>query len=411
MRFNASVLLGERIEYLGNKLGLDYGNIWQSLTFSYKDSSRHVVKQTWNMQDIYSSKYHQDLSRLISMAEKLGIIEAIKWGEKGNGYAFIGQKSFKEMKRGISKHYVMNKAKCEAVVSTLSHSFTITLSSSLSIQSLSSLSSLLSSSSLILNSLPIVHTFNAACNGKPISQYQQLMEQRNETLPDMEKCIFDGQRAWSQLCNLKKDTERVEYLTERFNGEYEEWDRTACIPNLIYSLNTGDFIDNDIDLHERLYGQSFKNKEDRDNFKTLNMLKWFGDARSIRGIIHAGHIAVDYNRSIKKSHLNVLNALCVITGADKHGSWKLFETQSLNYYKEMRQRAETLLGGTKKWKDNIFWHESNVHILFVKALTDMGYDVAQIYDGFYFKKGNKPSDNILNELYKKCVLEYRATLQ
>ena len=76
----------------------------------------------------------------------------------------------------------------------------------------------------------------------------------------------------------------------------------------------------------------------------------------------------------------------------------------------MRQRAEDYLGDIKKWKSKIFWHESNVHIMFIQELTNLGYDVAQIYDGFYFKKGCKPSDFELNNLYRKCVLEYRSTL-
>ena len=54
-----------------------------------------------------------------------------------------------------------------------------------------------------LTYLPIVDTFAH-------TDYWKIMEERNEKLPDMEKCIFDGQRAWSQLCNMKKDGERQE---------------------------------------------------------------------------------------------------------------------------------------------------------------------------------------------------------
>ena len=384
---------------VAKKLGLEYGNIFQSITFSYKN--RYSVNQKWNMEDIYNIGYQQDLGRLLEMTKKLGILEEVKCG-----YSFISNSSMKNAK-SHSKYYVMNKAKCEAVVSTLFHSLSITLSNPLTLTistlSLHSIHSIQSYS--FFSILPIVNTFVTAG-----TKYQQMMEKRNETLPDMEKCVFDGQRAWSQLCNLKKDSERIDYLTKRFGGEYEDWDRTACIPNLIYTLNTGKYNDNDIDLHEKLYGKKFESKEERENFKTLNMMKWFGDGRSIRGIIYGAHNAVDYNKTIKKSHKSILNALSEITEAYNHGSWKMFEEQSLNYYKEMKQKAEDYLGGTKKWRSNIFWHESNVHIMFVNELNKRGYDVAQIYDGFYFKKGCKPSDKELNDLYKRCVLEYRNTL-
>ena len=379
-------------KYVAKKLGLNYGDASETITFSYTNSSRHNVSQTWNMADIYANgiAYQQELGRLLNMVKLLGIISEVKCG-----YSFISASSIINAK-GHSKYYVMNKDKSSYFISYI-----------LSILSISTLLNTNSNSHTnTYTYLPIANTFDAT------TKYWKIMEERNEKLPDMEKCIFDGQRAWSQLCNMKKDGERQEYLTRRFGGEYEEWDRTACIPNLIYTLNTGLYNDNSLDLHEKLYGQPFISKEDREDFKTLNMLKWFGDARSIRGIIHNAKNITLYNRgkTIKKSHKKVLNALVKITNACRHNDWGQFEAEALAYYKDMRQRAEDYLGDIKRWKSKIFWHESNVHIMFIQELTNLGYDVAQIYDGFYFKKGCKPSDFELNNLYRKCVLEYRSTL-
>lgn len=384
------------------KLGLTYGDLFQSITFSYKNSSRHLVRQTWEMQDIYNMGYQRDFGRILEMSEKVGVLEEVK-----SGYSFISASSMINAK-SHSKYYVMNKKKSQSIINSILSILTISIYSSL----VSTISSSIQFNSFIL---PIVDTFNAGHNDTLSlgTIYQQMLYKRNMTLPDEEKCVFDGQRAWSQLCNMTKDKERPEYLKKRFGGEYEEWDRSACIPNLIYTLNTGNYNDNDIDLHEKLYGQKFSSKEERDNFKTLNMMKWFGDGRSIRSMIHYAEKTVksnNKNKTIKKSHWKILNALCEATDADRHESWKLFEVESLAYYKDMKKKAEDYLGETKKWRSNIFWHESNVHILVLNELTNRGYDVAQIYDGFYWKKGCGPSSEEMNNIYKECVLKYRSTL-
>lgn len=384
---------------------LGISDLFSWMEFSWKDAARRNVKVVYTMKELYDVGYQQNTARLVAYAEKLGIIEAVCKS------TYKGPTSFMNMKPH-SKYYICNKNRLHEILNIIKSVISISIHNN-SYNTLHLLNSLHityhNTNNTYINHLllPIAHKF-VACDSE--DKYTAWMDDNNANLPVEERIVFEGKRGWSQVCNMKKGTDRDTYLTKRFNCGIEdivEWDRSGCIPNLMYTLNTGKYLDNRVDLHEKLNGKKFKTKQEREDFKTLNMMKWFGDARSIRGIIHYAH----KHKSITKSQHSILNGLCEITKAYNHGSWDLFEADSLAYYKDARKKAEEFLGDVKKWKDEIFIHETKVHIRFMHNLQLLGYKPVEVYDGFFFKKDDKPSDKLLNKLYKECVLHYAKEIK
>ena len=372
------------------QLGIQLGD---EIQFSWTYTQGGQIKQktkTYGTIELFSTNNAMDVCRLIKACEKLGILAKVC----NNSY--IGTTTLLAAK-SHSCYYICNKTRLIDTLTLIYNTISIHINNHIYLFNLTNLTKLKKQISPIVNKLG---EYRNECD-------LEKMNYMNTYLPEEEILVFDGKRAWSPLCTFEK-SRRDEYLLRRFGKKYWEWDRTACIPNLIYSLNTGKFNDNDkVDLHSLLAGKKLTGQE-RDNFKTLNMLKWFGDGRSVLGILNAAEKKCKSGKGkIKASQRNILNALVEVTHADEHGSWKLFKEQALNYYKEMRNRAEEILGPMKKWKDEIFIHESNIHIRFVYALREIGCDVAEVYDGFYFGKGDRRiSNKSLNKLYKQIVLNY-----
>lgn len=370
------------------QLGIQFGD---KIQFSWLYTQGGLIKQkteTYGTLELFSINNVMDVCRLIKACEKLGILAKVC------NRSYIGENTQMAAK-SHSCYYICNKSRLINTLTLIYDTISIHILHNHYIFNLDNVSN--------QYVIPITNKLG----GNKYECDIDKMNYMNTYLPEEEIMAFDGKRAWSPLCTFEK-SRRDDYLLRRFGKKYWEWDRTACIPNLIYSLNTGKFNDNDkVDLHSLLAGKKLTGQE-RDNFKTLNMLKWFGDGRSVLGIINSAEKKCKSGKgTIKASQRNILNALVEITHADEHGSWKLFREQALNYYKEMRNRAEEILGPMKKWKDSIFIHESNIHIRFVYALREMGCDVAEVYDGFYFGKGDRRiSNKALNKLYKQIVLDY-----
>ena len=63
----------------------------------------------------------------------------------------------------------------------------------------------------------------------------------------------------------------------------------------------------------------------------------------------------------------------------------------------------SIIGPTTIGKD-IFIHESNIYLLVGEELMNRGIDFLQCYDGFYFRKGERPED--MAEIVKSKAEEY-----
>ena len=185
-----------------------------------------------------------------------------------------------------------------------------------------------------------------------------------------------GLRATNRIVSLKehdngKDSGRMwrkDYLKSLFGDNYQSFDIKASIYQLTLALNTNDWLDNKIDMYREIYGQDFESTEQRDKFKSLCMPLYFD--KSDKKAIH--HIR-------QKAKLNE-----VMTDAESE-----FAIMSL------RNRMKDTLGDNL-FDSEVFLHESVIYNHVLLELIKLGWNVVQVYDGFYGT--NKLNRNLSNDI-------------
>ena len=196
---------------------------------------------------------------------------------------------------------------------------------------------------------------------------------------------YDGRRATSRFCSLptkKKNHNsipliyREEYLDDFFgNGNWEEYDVPSSVPQVFHLLNKGFWLD------KRVYNMTSNPVK----FKEYAMRIMFNktDKQVARSIM-----LYETNKdSVKKDKfysLSIDESLVEIAG-------------------KMVSEFHSIIGPTTIGKD-IFIHESNIYLLVCEELMNRGIDFLQCYDGFYFRKGERPAD--MAEIVKSKAEEY-----
>ena len=232
------------------------------------------------------------------------------------------------------------------------------------------------------------------------------MAAMNTRLPEEQRIVFNpnlkyskngrliriGLRATSHIVSLEKDEEkangktRKEYLTEYFGtDEIQEYDVRASIYQISHLLNLGEWIGNGQDPYERMLGLPFKNKSEREAYKSFCMALYFDNPNEIY------------------AHNRRAIPFCV----SQYGK---------DAIKDAIIKAEESMRGFTgdKFFNEVFLHESLMYIDFVYTLRDMGIDVVQIYDGFYLRKGlvdEQELEWMMRECAMKYLAEYRAWLK
>ena len=193
-------------------------------------------------------------------------------------------------------------------------------------------------------------------------------EQRIKFMPNIgrgEKGYISsiGIRATSQICNMKAhdiqpgEPSRHEYLCDYFNtDEYYEYDVKSSIYRISHLVNHGVWVDDDIDFYSEIYGKEFETPESRDNFKLFCQRVYFRSPRQIMS---------DLRDEIEQ----------VASNEDE-------KSQLLQSIENLSYNLEYTLGSVS-YRSEIFLHESCIYMDVYKALRDMGYNVVQVYDGFY----------------------------
>ncbi len=221
----------------------------------------------------------------------------------------------------------------------------------------------------------------------------------NMRLPEEQKIVFNtnlkygkngrliriGLRATSHIVSLEKDREnangktRMEYLTEFFGmDKIQEYDVRASIYQISHLLNFGEWIGNGNDPYEKMFGQPFKNKTERNAYKSFCMALYFDNLNEIY------------------AHNRRAIPFCV----SQYGK---------DAIKEAIFKAEESMRGFTgdKFFNEVFLHESLMYIDFVYELRSMGIDVVQIYDGFYLRKG-LVAEHELEWMMHECATKYLA---
>lgn len=228
----------------------------------------------------------------------------------------------------------------------------------------------------------------------------------NIRLPEEQRIVFNpnlkyskngrliriGLRATSHIVSLEKDEEkangktRMEYLIEHFGtDEIQEYDVRASIYQISHLLNFGEWIGNGQDPYEKMFGRPFKNKAEREAYKSFCMALYFDNPNEIYAHNRRAipFCVSQYGKdAIKDAIFKAEESMCGFTG--------------------------------DKFFNEVFLHESLMYIDFVHALRDMGIDVVQIYDGFYLRKGlidERELEWMMRECAMRYLAEYRAWLK
>ena len=200
-------------------------------------------------------------------------------------------------------------------------------------------------------------------------------------------------RATNGICSYKehdngKNTCRIwrkDVLDEYFGKDnYMEYDVKSSIYRLTHFLNFNVWLDNSIDLYEEMYGQPFENEEQRRQYKLFAMKLYF-DKSIGKLYTHTVRFAKeDYN----KENIDEIT----------------LKMELLN----MKSKMTDIIG--EPFDSEIFLHESCIYMQLVNELFKLGFDVIQVYDGFYVRNRDDVNEeqfnDIVNDLLDTITLNY-----
>lgn len=182
-----------------------------------------------------------------------------------------------------------------------------------------------------------------------------------------------GLRSHNPWCHVKKregceDPFIVcrEDLLDRKFGHWVEYDIKACVPSVSLLLTTGRWRDDGEDLYELMSGVRFRNKVERDLFKGLFLPMYFSaspEQAVARSRSKARQHCTDYSKEEWDNLANVFfSGMCKMT--KKIG----------------------------KLGSEIFLHESCIEAKALLKMLKAGWQVVDVYDGFFIKTDGTPED-------------------
>ena len=203
-----------------------------------------------------------------------------------------------------------------------------------------------------------------------------------------------GIRATNSLVSAKKEREAddapntlyKEDVLNKYNLKYE-FDVKSSVPRLTYALNTGEWLDNDVDLYEMMYKEFTRlcpseqlvwNDETRKVFKKFHMNGYFD------------------KETLLSAHLK--------RQISKHTEYKKEEWKDLDYV--MKSYRDSIINtvGELKYDSEIFFHESCIYMDVLFELLKTGCNVWQQYDCWYVD--NEVVANNIKEIVENKVIKY-----
>ena len=237
-------------------------------------------------------------------------------------------------------------------------------------------------------------------NYPQLKSYQLKADKLNEKLDEAQKIVFDVKFSWSKgdkavnkigiratnslvSCKKEKELDDPDWIVYRDDVLKEldynyEYDVKSSVPRINYLLNNGVWLDDSIDLYEKMYNEFINmkpeeklewNKENRKIFKSLFMRGYF-DTKSMI----AGHIKYEIGKRVEY----------------KRKDWQGIDNTMVAYKKAI----ENVIGSTER-DSEIFLHESCIYMDVYEQLLNDGYNVLQVYDGFYMNKENKDIQKLI----------------
>lgn len=191
-----------------------------------------------------------------------------------------------------------------------------------------------------------------------------------------------GLRCTNSLVSLKKDPEPGHLFSQRemalnsiFPNGYKEFDVSSSIFRHAFKLNHENWLPNDMDLYQFMFGEEDFKEGERKLFKD-NCVRFYHETTKA------------YYNHMKPALVDSIKEL---------GEDKVKET-----ILEMKRRMEFFTG--KSIGSMILVHESCVYIDVTLALQEMGIKVAQIYDCFYYDDHGLDID--IEAIVKECADAY-----
>lgn len=195
-----------------------------------------------------------------------------------------------------------------------------------------------------------------------------------------------GIRATNSLVSLKEHENgkesnklwRKDWLKEHY-GQYIGFDVKSSIFRINYFLNFGEWLPNDIDLYEKMFGESFEAGQ-REEYKALAMSLYF-------------------EKSVGTLYTHVIN---------KTASLRMYDADLIrSSLEELHKKMFEVIGDG--YDSEIFLHESCIYMELQKELLRRGHDVTVIYDGFYVEAYTTEEEFSREccDILKKVALNYK----
>ena len=162
---------------------------------------------------------------------------------------------------------------------------------------------------------------------------------------------------------------RSDYLNERFGeGKWVGYDVKSSIYRVQWLVVHGEWLDNSIDFYQRMVGFDFPSAEDRDNYKHGLAMKLF------------------FENSPKTLTTHLMRK-----GMDRATIFNYKQTVKIAWDKMRDFIGEPI-------KSVIFLHEGCIYLeAFRRMVEDRGWEVVQVYDGFYIRRDGRNGDDVIRE--------------
>lgn len=189
--------------------------------------------------------------------------------------------------------------------------------------------------------------------------------------------------------------ERIELLKEYFNSdEFIEFDTNASIYRLAYALVHNRPLEHDVDVYEAIWNKAFYsiefNKTTRNALKILCMPIFMSN-----GTKNAWNaIIANKTGKLTRSEQDRKDALITLSNVTGLKPREVMD--------ELAAAMRKFIGTADFLEEEIFIHESNLHILMITMFHDLGIDTINVYDGFYFVKGTMTQE-LFNQVYDDCT--------
>ena len=258
---------------------------------------------------------------------------------------------------------------------------------------------------------------------------EDMINWNNSILPEEEQMTYKGRRIYADVCSYVNEEKhekiipgtmtKQKYCDKVFGqNNWFEFDRRGSIYNLTYSLNKKEYLDNNIDIYEKINNIKFTSKEERDLYKLTQMSIYFSTYKRTINFIYR-YMQIKYeNGIIPENKQKLINAYWKLVTKGKAMEWSEFAAGLQEHFDARKKAMKKFIGDNKayidkgsKYSENfeknldsfIFMKESEIYLEFATMLRKRGLRIVQIYDGFYLEKGSI-SEKELNEMLKNIIL-------